>query len=108
MAHRVLLTEDAVQDLEEIYEYIGQHDSRAAANRVLDRIEKAMASLADSPNQGHHPKELLSLGLREYRQVLSKPYRIIYRVSADAVFIYLIADGRRDLRTLLARRLLGA
>jgi hypothetical protein len=37
----------------------------------------------------------------------SKPYRLIYRVVGQQVVIYLIADGRRDMQPLLARRLLG-
>ncbi len=108
MVHRVLLTEDAAQDLEELYDYIAEHDSLAAANHVLERIEKAITSLAKFPNRGKHPKELLSLGIHEYRETFFKPYRIIYRVIDDAVYIYLIADGRRDMQILLARRLLGA
>jgi toxin ParE1/3/4 len=36
------------------------------------------------------------------------PYRIIYYLSDDRVIIVLIADGRRDMRSLLAQRLLGA
>lgn len=108
MAYRVLLTEDAAQDLEELYDYITDHDSPAAADHVLDRIEKAINSLAEFPNRGKHPQELLSLGIREYREVFFKPYRIIYRMIGDAVYVYVIADGRRDMQTLLTRRLLGA
>lgn len=52
-------------------------------------------------------KELLALGIREYRQTHFKPYRLIYRVSGKQVIIYLIADGRRDMQTLLMRRMLG-
>lgn len=48
------------------------------------------------------------MGIREYRQTFFKPYRVIYRVIGQRVYIYLIADGRRDMQTLLARRLLGA
>ncbi|HET8610135.1 MAG TPA: hypothetical protein VFM11_10375 [Burkholderiales bacterium] len=33
---------------------------------------------------------------------------MIYRVTGHRVVIYLIADGRRDMQSLLARRLLGA
>jgi toxin ParE1/3/4 len=44
----------------------------------------------------------------DYRQISFKPYRIIYRIADRHVIVYLIADGRRDMRTLLARRLLGA
>jgi hypothetical protein len=40
----------------------------------------------------------------EYRQILSDPYRLIYRVIEDQVIVYLIADGRRVMQSLLARR----
>jgi len=49
-----------------------------------------------------------AVGNRSFREVHSKPYRIVYRVYDRAVAIMLIADGRRDMRALLARRLLGA
>jgi toxin ParE1/3/4 len=37
-----------------------------------------------------------------------KPWRVVYRVIGDRVVVYLIVDGRRDMQTVLARRLLGA
>jgi hypothetical protein len=51
--------------------------------------------------------ELRLLGIKEYRQAFFKPYRIIYRVIGEQVVVYVIADGRRDMQTLLSRRLLG-
>lgn len=80
----------------------------ANANRVLDRLMKVVDSLAQFPERGSHPKELVALGIREYRQTALKPYRVIYRVIGNQVVIYLIADGRRDMQSMLARRLLGA
>lgn len=44
----------------------------------------------------------------EYRQVFFKPYRLIYRIVGKQVVVYLIVDSRRDLQSLLARRLLGS
>ena len=61
-----------------------------------------------SRNRGSYPKELSALGILEYRDVFYKPYRIIHSVSGKRVYIYLIADGRRDFQILLARRLLGS
>jgi toxin ParE1/3/4 len=60
------------------------------------------------PARGSYPRELLDLGIKEYRQVFFKPYRLIYRVVARDVIVFVIADGRRDMQSLLARRLLGA
>ena len=65
-----------------------------------------MADLSTSPDRGAHPAELLALGIRDFRQVVFKPYRVIYRRLGSKVYIYLAADGRRDMSTLLARRLL--
>jgi hypothetical protein len=43
--------------------------------------------------------QLTEPGIREYR--------VIDRVAADQVLIYLIVDGRRDMQSALLRRLLG-
>jgi toxin ParE1/3/4 len=104
----VLLTEGAEQDLEAIYDYIAEFDSVANANHVLDALMDVVRSLSKFPERGSYPKELIGLGIKEYRQTFFKPYRVIYRVAGRQVVIYLIADGRRDMQSVLARRLLGA
>lgn len=108
MRYEVLLIEDAERDLEELYDYVFEHDAPGRAEALLQRIEQVMESLATFPERGAYPKELLALGIREYRQTFFKPYRVIYRVVGARVFILLIVDGRRNMQALLARRLLGA
>ena len=104
----VLLTAGAEQDLEAIHDYIAEFDCVANANYVLDQLLQVVESLSWFPERGSYPKELIALGIREYRQTAFKPYRVIYRVIGKQVVIYLIADGRRDMQSVLARRLLGA
>ena len=106
--YEVLLTEGAEQDLESIYDYIAEFDCKASADYVLDRLLEVVESLSAFPERGAYPKELVALGIRDYRQTAFKPYRVIYRVMAQKVYIYVIADGRRNMQSLLARRLLGA
>ena len=53
-------------------------------------------------------EEICDIGIREYREIFSRPYRIIYRAMKNNVYVLLIADGRRDMQTLLQRRLLWA
>ena len=108
MAYEVLLTAGAEQDLEDIYDTIAESDSPANADYVLTRLLEAANRLAAFPDRGAHPRELQVLGIREYRQTFFKPYRLIYRVIGRQVFVYVIADGRRDMQSLLQRRLLGA
>ena len=107
MSYKVLLTHSAERDLEAIYDYIAENDTQASANYVLDKLLEVAKSLAANPLCGSYPKELLALGIREYRQAHFKPYRLIYRVSGKQVIVYIIADGRRDMQTLLTRRMLG-
>ena len=104
----VLLTDGAEQDLEAIHDYTSEFDCVANANHVLDALMDVVQSLSRFPERGSYPKELVSLGIKEYRQTFFKPYRVIYRVTGSQVIIYLIADGRREMQSVLARRLLGA
>jgi toxin ParE1/3/4 len=104
----VLLTEGAEQDLEAIHDYISDFDCVANANYVLDELQDVVERLSKFPERGSYPKELVGLGIKEYRQTFFKPYRAIYRITGSQVIIYLIADGRRDMQSVLARRLLGA
>ena len=103
----VLMTEGAERDLENLFDYIAEHDSRRNAEYVLDELMAVADSLRTHPERGTYPRELQALGMREYRQLYFKPYRVIYRIVGVRVYIYLIADGRRDMAALLARRLLG-
>ena len=106
MRHEVLITPGAEHDLEEITGYIANHDSPSKADHVFARVPELIEGLSTLPERGSFPKELLSLGVRDFRQVFFKPYRVIYRVVGRKVFIMVIADGRRNMQALLARRLL--
>jgi len=108
MRFAVLLTSDAARDLNELYDYIALHDSPRKADYVLEKIEKVFATLSEFPKRGVHPEELLKLGIREYREAFFKPYRVVYRVMHKKVYVLLIVDGRRDLQSLLQRRLFDA
>ncbi|AVP97563.1 plasmid stabilization protein [Ahniella affigens] len=106
--YQVFLTAGAERDLESIFDYVSEFDSPAKANQLLDRLMAAAMALTESPERDGHPRELLALGIKDYRQTTFKPYRLIYRVMDSRVIIYLIVDGRRDMQSLLAVRLLGA
>jgi toxin ParE1/3/4 len=105
---RVLLTGGAERDLEALYDYVVRSDGSSKAHHLLDHLMETVESLAKFPARGSHPKELAALGIKEYRQVLFKPYRVIYRIVDRQVIIYLIVDGRRDMQSVLALKLLGA
>jgi Plasmid stabilization system protein len=108
MGYKVFLTDDAAYDLENLYDYIEYHDEPEKADYVLDKIEETFSSLAENPERGAYPNELLAVGLREYRELYFKPYCIIYRIIKKHVYVMVITDDRRDMQSLLQRRLLQA
>ena len=96
--YAVLLTRGAEQDLEAIVDYISEADGLVRSSHVIDQFGACFERLPSMPERGGHPRELLSLGNKEYRQALFKPYRIIYRITGKTVLVYVIADRRDVLR----------
>jgi toxin ParE1/3/4 len=105
MKYTVELTRSAEADLIDIVEWIAGKDSPERALGVLDEIESRLESLARHPERGSIPAELRNLGMDRYRQVFFKPYRIIYHIRDRRVIVNVVADGRRDMSSLLQRRL---
>lgn len=102
---RVQWAEAAVRDLEELVSYIAA-DSPPNAERILDKLEKRARALGSAPARGRVVPELAHFGIRSWRELLVKPYRILYRIEADTVNILAVLDGRRDLQDLLLERLI--
>jgi toxin ParE1/3/4 len=105
MKHPVVISEPALLDLLDINDYYLLEVNDKTAAKIIDSLESAVNSLADFSERGSIPKELSVLGIRQYRQVIVKPYRIIYEQLPETVIVHAILDGRRDLETLLTQRL---
>lgn len=106
MKYRVLLVAAAERDLLDLHLFVERNDSPARADDLLTKIEQAITSLGQMPERGHAPPELARLGIHDLREIHYKPYRIFYEIIGKEVVVHAVADGRRDLRDLLAERLL--
>jgi toxin ParE1/3/4 len=102
----VVLTAGALLDLTDIHEFVERQDGLPRADRLLDASHDVLDKLSNFPARGEFPPELRALGIKQFRQVHHKPYRMIYQVGNGTVIVLLVADGRRDMQTLLQRRLL--
>lgn len=102
---RVQWSETAVRDLEELVSYVAA-DSAATAERILKKLESRAQSLKSSPARGRVVPELVHFGIRSWRELIVRPYRIIYRIDAGTVHVLAVLDGRRDLEELLLERLI--
>ena len=93
---KALFTPAALQDLEEIWDYIAE-DSPPAATAVIDTLLTSVARLAEYPHIGHPRDDLADETLRVW-PVYS--YLIIYRPVPEPVEIIRIVSGFRELLAL--------
>lgn len=101
---RVLWTDTAVRDLEGLVGYIAA-DAPMNAERVLARLKSKAESLEVTPQRGRIVPELLRRGLSVWRELIVRPYRIIYRIDQRTVYVLAVLDSRRDLEDILLERL---
>lgn len=106
MKYKIVLVVAAKSDLREIFRYVELNDSLEHADNLVNGIEQAITSLAVMPQRGHSPPELDKIGIREFREIHFKPYRIVYSILENEVIVHCVLDGRRDIQTLLQQRLL--
>ncbi len=106
MKYEVFLTLDAEEDIFNIYEYVAMNDSVSKADFLFQKLKETCLSLENYPGRGHLPPELERINVREYLDIHFKPYRIIYQLRGNKVFIHCVLDGRRNLQDLLLERIL--
>ena len=101
---KVLWTEAAVLDLENLARFIAA-DSPVNARKVLARLKLKAESLESSPHRGRIVPELAGCGLLRWRELIVRPYRLVYRIDGKRVYILAVLDSRRDLEDVLLERI---
>jgi addiction module RelE/StbE family toxin len=86
-------TRTAVEHLVAIYEHIAQ-DAPLYAQRVVDRLTRRSEQIAKFPGSGRTVPEYDAPDIRE---VIERPYRIIYRVRADQIDVLAVVHGAQRL-----------
>jgi toxin ParE1/3/4 len=107
MTFEVRLTLSGRRDLEQIRSYLPETAGPARTREILISIREAFTTLSSLPERGAPPKELRDVGDFDYRQIVVDRYRIVYRIEGRRVLIFVVADGRRDMQSLLTKRLLS-
>ena len=90
----------------DIYAYVAVNDSVEQADRLFAALRQACLKLRRLPLRGNIPTELFEIGVMEFRELHHKPYRIIYSLESNTVYVHCVLDGRRDIQDLLQGRLL--
>ena len=103
--YKIQWTTNAKNDLLNIVEYI-KKDSPSIANDIYLKIRKKAHSSNFFPLKGRVVPELQKEGITLYREVISSPWRIMYKVGNDTVYIMAILDSRQNIEDLLLQKLL--
>jgi toxin ParE1/3/4 len=89
MARDVVWTEPAWEDLEAAAEYIAR-DSEFYAAALVQEAHEAADTLADFADRGQTVPEFSDESIRE---LLVKPYRLVYKLTDGHVFIVAFIHG---------------
>lgn len=104
--YKVIIDPLAKTDLKELFIYVSLNDSVESANKLLDELESTCEKLTKYPERGHIPPELRETGIKNYLEIHYKPYRIIYEIESNLVYIHSVLDGRRNIQDILNNRIL--
>jgi toxin ParE1/3/4 len=96
MTAQFRLTEPAIQDIEQIADYIARQSGLDQADRFLNKLDARFVKIAQFPNLGRQRDEILP-GLRSLPM---DNYLILYMVMGQDVEIFRVVSGYRDLSAL--------
>lgn len=94
---KIIWTEPALIDLNEIAEYIAL-DKPSAASNLVQSIFTKTERLKDFPNSGRNPPELKK---SRYKEIIVNPCRIFYRIDGNNIYILYVMRSERKLRQYL-------
>jgi toxin ParE1/3/4 len=103
--HAVRWSETSANDLKGIVDYIAG-DSLSRAHEAFSDIKAKALTLHSFPDRGRIVPELQDQGITQYREIIVAPWRIIYRVSEEAVYVLSVLDSRQNVEDILLQRLI--
>ena len=101
--YEVLWSESAEDDLMRILEYIAVDDLQNAQN-LFKKIKENADSLYIHLNRGRIVPELKDHGILQYREIIVRPWRILYLISKQDVYVLAVIDSRQNFEDILVER----
>lgn len=101
--YNVVWASVAEKDLKKIIEYIADDSPQNALN-ILQKIRKQASDLYTLPERGRIVPELYDQGILQYRELIIAPWRLIFRISEQDVYVLSVIDSRRNVEDILMKR----
>jgi toxin ParE1/3/4 len=108
---RVVILPGAEQDVRDIKRYISKNFGSEVWRETYGRLKQTFGQLKEYPLNGRIIEELEEVDSIGYREAVSGMNRVIYSIQGysiqgDVLYVHIVTDTRRDMKALLARRLL--
>jgi toxin ParE1/3/4 len=106
MSNKIIWSEDAADDLEDLIQYIISKSGKEVARLIYDRIIAKIEKLSTYPEVGRLVPELNIIGNTEIHEIIESPWRIIYRIDDKVINIITVIDGRRNVEEILYKKII--
>lgn len=104
--YKVVWSRSAIRDLDAIVDYVAADSGVDRALALYERIRDQIDALSRFPRRARIVPELEQIAVGEFREILLRPYRILFRLDGSHVVLVGVLDGRRDLEAILVDRAL--
>ena len=103
---RVVILPGAEQDVRDIKRHISKTFGKEVWGETYSKLKKTFSQLKEFPLTGTVIEELDEVGPIGYRAAVCGMNKVIYSIQNDILYIHIVTDARRDMKALLAKRLL--
>ncbi len=91
MAYEIRWSPEALEDLENIADYIAR-DSKYYTAVIVEKMLAAVESLGEMPFRGRMVPEV---GSTDVRELLVHAYRLIYKIDDDTILVLAVIHAQR-------------
>jgi plasmid stabilization system protein ParE len=106
LKRKLLVLDEAQEDTKDLRRYILRSFGAETWKQTAPQLAVTFGNIRQFPDSGYVPAELSDFGSLNFREALCGQNRVIYEMRGDTIYIHVVTDTRRDLRTLLQTRLL--
>lgn len=104
--YNVIWAPEALDDLEEVILYISQERPLTAKN-LKEKIHLSARSLMNFPKRGRNIPELGHLKNFDYREIMIYPWRLMYQIFHEEIYVVAFLDGRREATDFIYERMMN-
>lgn len=100
----VLVSKAAFKDLQVISDFYLLTATDLVAEKLITRIENGFETLNQFPERGNPVYELVTIGVMQYKQLLVKPFRLIYSINNQQVRVHMVLHQKQSIQKALVQR----